>query len=155
MPAPQFTDAERAVLHHLKKSSWLDNLAFDAGYLSAAGMFFLVGILSESLGPVLLGMGSILAIKTWELSHQRRFLPLLKSAIEKYERLGSTEGFEPDATADSDQAMRDVEDLQKPHLTIRAMLVIMFVLGVFCAGWVANEARHRTLSPDPPAFLYE
>ena len=85
MPQPSFTAAERALLDRVSQPD-TSPLVFEASYLVPAAVLVGIGFAYNAPPAFAAAFAIIVAFRYWQLSSDRRFLPIWREIIRKYER---------------------------------------------------------------------
>lgn len=96
MPLPTFTPAEQLLVARILEPSE-SSLIFEAAYLLPAAMLVIVGFAYDAPAAFACAFAIIATFRYWQVSSDRRALPVLREVIRKYEQ--ACEGSSPSTPA--------------------------------------------------------
>jgi hypothetical protein len=85
MPRPSFTTAEQRLVARILEPSE-SSLIFEAAYLVPAAMLVIVGFAYSVTAAFACAFAIIATFRFWQVSSDRRGLPVLREVIRKYEQ---------------------------------------------------------------------
>jgi hypothetical protein len=85
MPRPSFTAAEQLMVGRILEPSE-SSLVFEVAYLVPAAVLVLIGFAYDAPAAFASAFALILAFRFWQVSSDRRGLPVLREVIRKYEQ---------------------------------------------------------------------
>ena len=85
MPRPSFTAAEQLMVARILESTH-SSLVFEAVYLVPAAAFVIFGFAYGATAAFACAFAIIVAFRIWQVSSDRRGLPVLREVIRKYEQ---------------------------------------------------------------------